>query len=288
VPVAPIPMQFSRELLYAGMRAFNLRPTDQTACQLRELCMSLSLQRAKAACARQARADALPDLPTAAYASFALACARCNNTDARAFDTQCAEGDIACIKCGTIAVDHALFTGVAECVFEDDDPADAPKQHAVFPVAYAYLFSDEHAMRMTAGPWKRMAYTCDVDLLRFQTSTRCRDTDKQRAVDEIEQAAERLGTPKAARREAIEMFARLRDAYQRLVSKRLQQTACLLVCHAAYQWVKCVVPRRWHADKAAPCFSPPAAGVCDASQKPAACTLRKRTRDKSPDWLVIA
>ena len=272
------------------MRAFNLRPTDQTACQLRELCVGLSLQRAKAASARQAHADALPDeMPSTAYASFALVCARCNNADARAFDTQCAEGDIACIKCGTIAVDHALFTGVAECVFEDDDPADAPKQHAVFPVAYAYLFSDEHAMRMTAGPWKRIAYTCDVDLLRFQTSTKCRDMDKQRAVDEIEQAAERLGTPKAARREAIEMFAHLRDTYQRLISKRLQQTACLLVCHAAYQWVKCVVPKRWHGDKAAP--STPSAIMStqgDITRKTTTCTPRKRNREKSPDWLVIA
>ena len=272
-------MEFPRELLYAGMRAFNFRPTDQSACQLRELCISLSMQRAKAAAARQARADASPELPASAYASFALACARCKNTDARKFDMQCAEGDIACIKCGTIAVDHALFTGVAECVFEDDDPADAPKQHAVFPVAYAYLFSDEHAMRMTAGPWKRIAYTCDADLLRFQTSTKCRDADKQRAVEEIEQAAGRLGTPKAAQREAIELFAHLRDAYQRLVSKRLQQTACLLVCHVAYKWTKRVVPRR---------CTMPATNIDTQSQAPRKTTVRKRTRERSPDWLVIA
>jgi hypothetical protein len=179
-------------------------------------------------------------------------------------------------------VDHALFTGVAERAFEDDDPADAPKQHAAFPGAYAHIFSDEHGTVPATGVWKHLAYTCDADLMRFQTSARCKDADKQRAVDELEQAAVRLGTPRAARREAIELFAHLRDTHQRLMSKRLLQAACLLVCHAAHAWVKCVVPLRHRAD--ATSFDPPAR----TSARESVANKKRPRRCPSPDWLLIA
>jgi len=187
-----------------------------------------------------------------------LTCTFCANADVREFVHSYDDGDIICRKCGRVAVSNYLFEGDATRTFTGEnasaDDATRSRPHAAFPDARSYLFSDEHALRSAVAPdvsehtTVSAKYTSDAALARGQTTTWCKDTDKQRCVTAIEDAAIKLGVCKIAVNSAIELFAALRDARQRVLHKRILMAACLLVCHAMSRWSRAFpVPLTTHA-----------------------------------------
>ena len=192
-----------------------------------------------------ARAAAAPMQHVSAPASFrTLACTWCRNADAHAFVHLYCDGDIVCLCCGRVAVSNALYEGEAERAFLDDDAP--PRTHASFPDNRSFLFSDEHALRTLrvsvaapdrdAAAASAAAYTSDAALQRGVTTTWCKDKDKQQCIALMEEAAVKLHVCRAARETAIALFARVRDAKQRIIHKRITMAACLLAAHAAAQW----------------------------------------------------
>jgi hypothetical protein len=64
-----------------------------------------------------------------------------------------------------------------------------------------------------------------------RTSTRCRDADKQQAIQTMENLAQKMGVSSLAIMDAVELFARERNHLERMVHKRLYVVACLYACH---------------------------------------------------------
>ena len=223
------------EMMHA-LRVFGVDVTAVTTAVLSTTFQSVALEW------KQLRAPrALP--PPVVHADPPhLECTFCKNTDARLFVHIYEAGDVVCRKCARVTVSNCLFEGEASRAFASDS-GDEPVSNiqASMPDARAFLFSDEHALRTVrvhgdAEDAVKLMYTSDACLLRGQTTTWCKDMDKQQCVTLMEHAALKMGVCRAAREDAIALFARLRDTRQRVPHKRIAMAACMLVCHAAAQW----------------------------------------------------
>ena len=263
------PFPFEPLMLDAMLRAFGVDVTPAARAVLFATYQSTIVewahsQRVAAAAAAAAASAAWPTpdahLP---LAQQTIVCTWCANADLRDFVHSYEDGDVVCAKCGRVAVSNCLFEGDATRAFaaeHSDEPA--PVAHASFPDARGHLFSDEYALRTMrcvaakesgggggdaaiCSVTLKLAYTSDAALLRGQTTNWCKDTDKQRCVQLMEDAAVKLSVCRNAVNAAVVLFARLRDSRQRVTHKRICMAASLLVCHADATWSR-VFPSSTH------------------------------------------
>jgi uncharacterized Zn finger protein (UPF0148 family) len=76
-----------------------------------------------------------------------LVCSRCKNSEPEQFEWNADNGDVVCRKCGTVAMDHALFEGEAHRNFDDDEE---DKSHAGRNVSEHY--SDSYNLATVVMP----------------------------------------------------------------------------------------------------------------------------------------
>ena len=242
-------------MLAATLRAFHLDVNPTHTALLMQLYQSCALEWVRL----QRRMLRAPAVPEDAYTVSeprplgyqTIVCTWCANADAREFIHTYEDGDIVCRKCGRVTVSNCLFEGETTRTFASESGTDdaAPRPHAAFPDPRQYLFSDEYALRGcparsastgadddVSHAQGKLAYTSDAALPRGQTTTWCKDTDKQQCIMLMEDAAYKLALCRHAVDGAIELFAHVRDARQRVTHKRIIMAACLLLCSAAVAW----------------------------------------------------
>ena len=179
-------------------------------------------------------------------------CVNCGNKEESMFDITTDTFDLVCTVCGAIAVDHMLYPHVAEREFEDDSESVI---HTNFPAKYGYLMSDDYELETfikrnggnkcsngagtTAIARKKIAVVhssrASCSSSRSVTSSFCKDADKCKAIQTLEQVGKTLLISKYAVMDAIELFAKLRDGKERMMNKNMQLAACMFVTHTAHQ-----------------------------------------------------
>jgi len=166
----------------------------------------------------------------------ALSCPRCPGSDARSLVADGQSGDVVCTLCGVVVADHSLHEGIPSHGTADEEGGPDPS-HWNKPAEFDYLMSEGYQLQTFAcvaagapAATPKTLYVRDEDDPRSSTTERCRDRDKRSAITAVRDAGARLGLSAHVCKEALEVFAAVRDGKERLESKRLVLAACLLAC----------------------------------------------------------
>jgi hypothetical protein len=162
-------------------------------------------------------------------------CRGCENQDATLFVCDEVSADLICTCCGAVAVDHMLYEGEECRNFSGENDGDQEdRSHCSKPTPYSKYMSDAYQLQ-TFVKTKNGDALCTRKMLvendGHQTSVQCKDADKQRAIVEMEDIAEKLGIASLAVMDAVEMFATERNHKERMMHKHLFAGVCLYVCH---------------------------------------------------------